>query len=317
MTHPPPPDRPPSVSVCIATCRRPDHLGLTLKSVLAQAFEKTSPTLQIQIVENDEAEQGRAVVEQLGNAATIPVRYDVEPRRGISFARNRLVANSGNVDFIAFMDDDEVADPQWLDELLATALETAADAVLGPVYPVFPSTPPDWLSPFFERPEDADRQRVGPGAFRTSNVLLRRSSLEPIDGPFDPRFGLTGGSDTLLGEQLHRRGCSLVWAASAVVRETVPQSRLKPSWVLQRRFRSGMVYTMAQQVVRGPFLGATRGAYRGVGTLAVHLPRLVLSALKREPRSTAKSAGELVYAVGNLCGALGVRYHEYKRVHSV
>ena len=57
------------------------------------------------------------------------MNYFIEDNRGISHARNRLVKESKNADFLAFIDDDETAEPQWLDELLSLMKQTDADAI--------------------------------------------------------------------------------------------------------------------------------------------------------------------------------------------
>ena len=67
--------------------------------------------------------------------------YAVEPRRGIPFGRNTAVRTAGDVDFVAFLDDDETADPAWLVELLRVQRTTGADVVTGTVLPVFEAGP--------------------------------------------------------------------------------------------------------------------------------------------------------------------------------
>jgi glycosyltransferase involved in cell wall biosynthesis len=63
-----------------------------------------------------------------------PLRYVVEPRRGLSFVRNRAIseARAARADFVAFLDDDEVATAPWLTELLRVQGRYAADVVTGP-----------------------------------------------------------------------------------------------------------------------------------------------------------------------------------------
>jgi glycosyltransferase involved in cell wall biosynthesis len=62
---------------------------------------------------------GRAVCEELNAELPWPVRYEIEPRRGIPFARNRAVACVvDEADFVAFIDDYEEPMPSWLEASL-------------------------------------------------------------------------------------------------------------------------------------------------------------------------------------------------------
>ena len=84
----------------------------------------------------------------------IPITYEVEPNRGVSFARNRSVRMAGECDYVGFVDDDEFVEENWLDELLNAQVLYNADVVLGPVLPAFDYEPPVWIKKgrFFERP---------------------------------------------------------------------------------------------------------------------------------------------------------------------
>ena len=64
------------------------------------------------IVDNNSTDETSDVVERFARHASIAVRYVVEPRMGSSYARNRAVATS-DCDYIFFIDDDAIADPDW------------------------------------------------------------------------------------------------------------------------------------------------------------------------------------------------------------
>src|SRR5215469_2234570 len=106
------------VAVCISTFRRQKLLRELLDGTGRLQFRKVlAPQLQIVVVDTpDESGSAREVCE--GVSLAWPVKYVVEPRRGLTYARNRAVAEAGPVDFIAFIDDDEVPSTFWLDELL-------------------------------------------------------------------------------------------------------------------------------------------------------------------------------------------------------
>src|SRR5262249_31641540 len=140
------------VAICIATWRRPQGLLALLQSLDALVFEGPEPELCVIVADNDERESAHAVCESARDWLRHPLHYVVEKRRGIPQARNAsLLAALGRVDWIAFADDDEVADPRWLDALLRAQLASGADVVSGPVVPRFATGTPAWVAqgPFF------------------------------------------------------------------------------------------------------------------------------------------------------------------------
>ena len=126
------------VAVCIATYKRPNGLLRLLESLQKQCFKKVhSPDWTITIVENDIEAMSRTIVNDFANKCSVPINYSVEPKRGIASARNTAVQMAGEVDFIAFIDDDEIAESCWLDELLFVQSLYSVDIVKGPVIPRF------------------------------------------------------------------------------------------------------------------------------------------------------------------------------------
>jgi glycosyltransferase involved in cell wall biosynthesis len=284
------------VSVVILTFRRPRELQAAVTSVLAQ--QGVPATYEIIVVDNDPDAGGEPVVAALKAGTQVPVRYVPEPRPGISHARNTGVAAAGG-DYVAFLDDDEEAEPQWLARLLATVQQFEADAVVGPVYPRFPPEAP---------PVDSYRRHVYTRDARmtTGTPLLRwnignslfdkaRCFTEPE--PFSPRLGRTGGEDTVFLRQLTRRGRKMVWCAEAVVWESVPPERLDPDYLLRRAFRGAQTATFACLAVTPREWGrALRLMAGGAAQAAFYGPAgLALKALRHEHwlPLTAKAAAGL------------------------
>ena len=120
----------------------------------------------------------------------IPVDYVHEPRRGIPQARNTCLDHiAPTCDFFAFIDDDEIPDADWLEQLLLAQARTGADVVRGSVEPIFPSDTPSWIKDgdFFGWPRRhpdtgasqwEDGQQLGSAA--TNNVLVRWSSVREL-----------------------------------------------------------------------------------------------------------------------------------------
>ena len=230
------------VSVVIATFRRPHLLRQTVISCLNQ---KNSLKLdyQIVVVDNSPEKSAQADVEIMTRESRVPISYISEPVQNISLARNAGIAGS-NARFVAFIDDDEQAAFEWLDNLVTTQRIYEADAVFGPVRPVFErGAPPKWDPNALYYTHDrkvptGSHIDVGP----TGNVLLKAASCFSENECFDPEFGLTGGEDSDFFMRLSKRGCKLVWCAEAEVTEFLPDGRCKVEYLLRRSFRTGQTF---------------------------------------------------------------------------
>ena len=129
------------VAVCVPTCRRPKMLRDCLASLAAQ-FPIEMASVRIIVIDNEETPSEGA----MEAAAQYSALYFHEPRRGIPQARNRALtaAKSINATHVAFIDDDEIASPNWLASLWTALKEYGADAVQGPVHYIYPKGAAKW-----------------------------------------------------------------------------------------------------------------------------------------------------------------------------
>jgi len=224
-----------SIDICVCTFRRP-HLVATLRSL--GALDLTGIEARVIVADNDHEPSARTLVEAAAPGLPIPVLYLHSPASNISIARNACL-DAAHADFIAFIDDDELSAPDWLQKLVAAA--PGADAVLGPVRAVYGPGAPKWLArgDFHSTSPVFVRGRIETGY--TCNALIRRSPL--LDGlRFDPALGRTGGEDTTFFYRLHDRGAVIAAAPEAIVYEPVPPERERLRWLFRRRLRAGHTY---------------------------------------------------------------------------
>lgn len=234
------PDR--LISICICTYKRPEGLRQALHS-LANITIPSGCNVEILVIDNEMAGSAEAVVDDLlRTRPALNLRYIQESAPGVSHARNRCLTSAAG-EFMAFIDDDEFVQPEWLVELLRCMVSTHADAVFGPVIPHFEVPPTAWLVASGVN----DRLRFPTGTelpwreARTGNVMLRRSMIEG-GRRFSTDFARTGGEDSLFFALAKQHGRKLVWCDEAVVHESVPVQRMDRSWVLQRAFMGGRTY---------------------------------------------------------------------------
>ncbi len=229
-----------SIDICIATFRRPELLAALLASLEAQVLP-VELEVRVIVVDNDAGETARPVVTNHSQSSRFKVLYAVEPVQNIALARNRGVAFAEG-DYLAFIDDDEQAAPDWLIQLLAARQRFEADVVFGAVEYRLPPQAAPWIrrGRFFAGPRHNSGTVVSTGGF--GNVLIRGALLRATPGPCNQSFGLSGGEDHELFTRLRLHGARLVWCDEAVVWEQVGAERVRVSYLARRALRSGQAF---------------------------------------------------------------------------
>jgi glycosyltransferase involved in cell wall biosynthesis len=301
------------VAVCVSTFRRPELLGELLASLGRMELLRHPARLRVIVVDNEATGSAGAVVEAAREGFPFELEYAVEPERNISLARNRAVARAlaWGAEWAAFVDDDEVVRPGWLDELLEVQARTGADAVSGVVVPRFPEGAPRWAerSGVYAR---LHRRSGEPVAFlATHNALVSARLLRREGGPFDPAFGISGGGDSAFFLRCTREGARMVGAAAAVVEERIPPERVRPGWVLRRAFRTGNGAVFCERALPPESRRVGQRVLKGLARMAASAAALpVASVFGRAP--AMRALWGVCYGAGCAAALLGYRYHEYR-----
>lgn len=287
----------PDVSICIATCRRPEGLARLLDSLGRQKLPQGF-ALETIVVNNDparpldlEPRPGLVVLE--------------EPRRNIALARNRAL-DAARGRWLAFVDDDETAEEGWLAAFLEAREAWDADGFFGPVLPRSQGPEAGWLDleTFYTRPRHQSGALLAAEGARTGNAFLRGALFETAR--FDARFGRSGGEDAELFARLRRAGARFRWCDAARVHEWVPSERRRLSWLMRRAFRGGCVSARLDRDGSRGLRIAGRALLGGL-VYAAALPVAALSGR----RGAARLVLRLCVQAGRVWGALGGGFREY------
>ncbi len=293
------------ISVCIATHRRPEGLDRLLTSLAAQSG---APAFDVIVVDNDRTGSGEQVTARYRDR--LALSYLVEPVRGLARVRNRAIASAGTR-FIAFVDDDEWAPPEWLAAMYGVANDFGADVVIGGVEQVFDDRVPDYIRTcgLFDNPPRRNGAAVPWYLTRTSNALIRRESLPDFFAPFSPHFDLMGGEDLELFRRMIDNGARVV-AADVDVFESRPFARANLRWVLRRALRNGGTFGAVEWGQSDRKTSARRLVTAGVETIR-HSARVV-GLWNKDRSSSGRHIVRTCEEIGKILHLAGIRIEEYR-----
>ncbi len=262
-------------SVVVCTYNRAELLRGALAS-LAALRTGGRFRYEVVVVDNASTDDTEDVMAQAVREWPELVRGVREPRRGVSCARNRGVREARGP-WIAFFDDDQVAEPDWLLALLRGAEEAQARCVGGAVRLLLPdealaALPAECRTLLGESLGRNRRCRYGrktaPG---TGNLLVHRSVFQQVGG-FDESLR-EAGEDTDLYRRIRTAGIEAWYLPEAVVGHVTPPYRLSAAYLRWRFLRFG-----------GQLARRDRHEWRGVGFLLVLAARLAQVATQYLPR---------------------------------
>jgi GT2 family glycosyltransferase len=306
--HPPWPPRPSvSVIVCCYTRERYDDLIAAIGSLQGQTRR---PEEVIVVVDHNRALERDLV--RLKRVVVIPNRH----RPGLSGARNSgLEAARGDV--IAFMDDDAVAEPDWLARLCSWYSAPEVIGAGGRIVPAWDRGRPPWFPPEFDwvvgcsyvgMPESAAPVRNLIGC----NMSFRREVFESA-GTFRTALGrarsLPDGceeTELCIRARGSLQGSVLVYDPDAVVNHRIREERHTIHYFGSRCFAEGRSKALVSRMV-----GARRGlaaerayAFRALPLGAVRCLARAVSELNAAvlAQLLAIGAGFAITAAGYLNG---------------
>jgi len=307
------------VSVGVLTYRRPCELASLLPALVEQAHAVMGSgeyTVDIIVVDNDADASAASTVIPVADVHPL-VRYVVEPTPGIAAARNRALDEASGSRLLAFVDDDERPDTDWLARLLDTCSATGAAAVAGRVLEEFATPPGPWFvaGEFFRRPRLPTGTPIGTAA--AGNLLLDLDQVRAAGVRFDPTFALGGGEDNLFCRELTRAGFRIVWCDEARVFDRIPPARTTRRWVLARAYSDGHISALVdlrladrprvRSVVRA------RAVTKGLVRVPAGLARYAVGLATGSARLQARGLRTLCRGAGMLAAATGRTHEHYRR----
>ena len=236
-----------TVSVVLTTNSREryDVFAEAAESVLAQTY----PALEVVLVVDEDQGLYERVESAFGDREGVRTHFK-STDEGLSASRNRgaMVASG---DIVAFTDDDIVADPSWVAELMGSYDRHDALAAGGPADPIWPDAEPVWLPQEFywlvgvthDGFADGEGEREVRNTFGCNIAFDRETFLEL--GGFRENLGKQSGM-AIQGEEAElcarlrsRFGEGVVFSPDARVGHRVFESQVDPRSLCERAFWQG------------------------------------------------------------------------------
>ena len=294
-----------SVVVCTYTMDRYDVFTAAVESALAQTHEP----IEVVLVIDGNREVYEHAVDDFGDRANVVV-HDNDENRGISYSRTKG-AELASGEIVAFIDDDGVAEPEWIEKHVERYVETDAVAVAGYVAPNWRNEKPDffpeefyWLVGCTETgfAEDGEEIRNGYG----SNVSYKRDVFLNVGG-YDVNTGRKGdrhiqAHEAPVGIRIREAyGKGVVYVEDAVVHHTLFEYRGEFRWLVFRSFWQGFSKRVMELLYPGA-QGNESAFLKGLFVRA--LPTRVRRTVVERSTEPAKEAIAIVV----FTGAVGLGY---------
>jgi len=238
-----------SVVLCTHTLERYDDCREAAESVLGQSHEDVELVL---VSDGNEALYERFVAD-FGDDDRV-VCHETDSNVGLAAARNSGVSVATG-DVFAFLDDDAVADRDWLAELVSVYEDRDVPAAGGRMVPYWVAGKPTFLPEEFYWLVGVTHRGFGPdgdpdeaGEVRNtfgSNISFRRDVFESLGG-FEKEIGGRTGEKNLQAEEPEicarmqaEYGQGVYYTPEARVAHKVFDYRTDPGWLVDRAFWQG------------------------------------------------------------------------------
>lgn len=227
------------VSVVVCTTGR-ETLKECLKSLKNQSYENH----EVIVVGIDE--RSRSFASEFG------FNFFFSPKANSSFQRNLGIEESEG-DIVAFIDDDAVADKDWLRFLAMHYKDDRVACVGGRIILKFLSEVPAFLK---ELPDEIFKGFLGGTLLNSrravklqepllwgTNLSFKKDVFDEV-GFFDLKLGRTpdrliSEDETELQRRIMERGYGLIYEPRAIVTHLIGEERLTKEWFLERSFWQG------------------------------------------------------------------------------
>lgn len=279
-----------------------------LVSIAQLDFPENYKALVI-VVDNDCEKSAESQFYKAIKNIEIESYYYVEPDRGICSTRNTLLEKSlkHDANFIAFIDDDELAHKQWLVNMVKGLEAYNTDIVAAPVIPIKETIAPDEFNKDPKHPSGSTPRNIPAG-----NVLFSIRLVNELNLRFDRYFDFIGCEDFDFFDRARKKGMSSVWIDDAIIFETIPAERETRQYIMYRHFTGGINVVMRFRRHHSLIHAWARYLPKAVGKFISAFVSLILSVFVSHKINFDKFIIKLSNGVGYICGLSNLIVERYR-----
>jgi glycosyltransferase involved in cell wall biosynthesis len=232
----------PLISVLVCTYNRAELLGGALQSLVVQTLHKSR--YEVIIVDNNSTDATHEIARDYAG------RYDNfkvirEDRQGKSYACNTGIA-AARGKYIAFMDDDAKASPDWVERILSFISRRPEVVAFGGPYKSFSLVElPKWYKESYGSWTlgDVEIPIAETEWINGTNMVFRRTLLLELGG-FNENMGMTGkeiayGADTEIFRRIKEKRLPVYYVPDMVVEHLIADYKMSLRWMLMSYYRNG------------------------------------------------------------------------------
>ncbi len=237
------------ISAIVCTYNREFFLKKALDSLARQSL--SADEYEIVLVNNNSTDSTELICKDFQKAhPDISFTYVIEEQQGLSFARNRGIAESKS-DLVTFIDDDA-----WLErDFLKNTVEfmeanPEAASVGGVILLDYEDKEPSWMNKYmaslfgYFKYSDELVQFTSLDYPRGSNMTFRTSVFKEI-GDFNTELGrvgknLAGGEEKDIYQRIYKKGLKVWYLPEAIVYHAVPLSRTSEEFIRRQSIGVGI-----------------------------------------------------------------------------
>jgi GT2 family glycosyltransferase len=302
------------VRVSVVICGYTEERWDDMRAAVASARAQTLPPDEIILV----IDHNLPLLERARNELTDVVLIENGGSRGVSAARNAGIALAQG-ELIAFLDDDAVAAPDWLERLCAPFADPRVLGAGGALEPVWEAARPAWFPDEFKwvvgctyrgYPERSATVRNPIGA----NSCMRRLVFETVGG-FRTGLGRQGKvpfgceeTELSIRALQHWPGSTFVFEPTARATHRVPSWRSRWAYYRARCYREGLSKARLARLIGSTDGLASERTY-ALRTLPTGVAANLAEGVLRRDRAALARAGAIIAgfaftATGYLVGTL-------------
>ena len=206
----------------------------------------------ILVIDNNSNDATQDVLQQLAALPGATLHWVCETRQGIVHARNRAIAETATSEYLVFIDDDELPQPDFINAALDALSREGAECVGGRITVDFTTHPrPHWLEDDvlgFLGALDYGSQpfwiETAAAPLWSGNIAYRRALFDRLGVRFDARYnrageGLGGGEDAAMFRTLLAVGARMRYRPDMAITHRVDVTKLRRHYFVRLHWLAG------------------------------------------------------------------------------